>query len=102
MRAALHADAHAVLSEIGMDAGVGEYTAPAAATAVPVRVYRQHHFAALGTYRQLPVGATAFGLFLADCAPAVDGVLVLDSQSWILVEEIDNDGCVGTWAVRRG
>lgn len=102
MRAALYSDAHAVFAEIEMDAGVGEYTAPIGGPAVPTRVFRQQRFAALGTYRQLPIGATAFALFIADCAPAVDGILVIDAQSWRLTEEIDNDGYVSIWAVRRG
>lgn len=102
MRTELAEDAFAVFADAGMDAGDGLYTSADGSSVTTVRVFRQQRFASIGSYQQLPVGAVAFGFFLAEVTPEADGVLQFDGATWRCSEEIDNDGCITTWAVRRG
>ena len=99
--------AHAAFAEAGMGAGAGIYT-PAATEADPdpepitdVRVYINRGQAVPGEFHQRAFATVSIGYLLADVTPIEGGTLLLDGVTWRNTEEIDNDGSISTWAVRR-
>ncbi|MCQ4165137.1 hypothetical protein [Tahibacter harae] len=93
---------HSRFAHRGMGAGTGQYTAPGADTSTDARVYINRSQSTVGEYQQQVVDVVTIEYFLADVVPAVDGVLVLDGETWINDSETNNDGSLSTWAVRRG
>jgi hypothetical protein len=93
---------HSVFADKGMGAGTGKYTSPDGVETEGVRVYVNRTLIPQGEYRQQVAPALTIQYFLADCTPATGGSLLIDGETWINVEETDNDGSLSTWAVRRG
>lgn len=107
--------AHASFAAAGM-ADTGLYTAPGMLPpaeeggeptphpAVGCDVYVDRNTQALGETQQFKAGRVevAFVLGSMPVAPARGGQIVVDGDSYILADELSNDGSLGRWLVRRG
>lgn len=95
------ANAHAAFMASGL-ADTGEYTAPGSATAVSVRVMVDRAKQQVGEFGTVNANRVEVSYLLADVVPAVGGKLVVDGDSYINQSEIDSDGSMSRWMVRRG
>lgn len=94
---------HGAFADAGI-ADVGVYTPPGV-DAVPVlgvRVMVDRAVQDAGDFRQVNVGRVEVSYWLADVTPVAKGVLVVDGDTFINDSEIDNDGSLSRWVVRRG
>ncbi len=100
---AFDSDAHATFSEGGMGAASGSYL-PAGASeplAEPVRAYVEHAAGALGDFRQVQIDQVTVRYLLADCAPGAGDRFTVGAETWENIDQIENDGSLASWAVRR-
>lgn len=97
------AHAHSAFADAGL-ADTGTYTAPTAgATAVTgVRAFVDRATQQIGEFGSVNAGRTEVRYVLADVTPEVGGKFVVDGDTYINVGEIDNDGSLSRWTVRRG
>ena len=99
--AAFDASAHAALASSGL-ADTGQYTPPGGGTAVAVRVLVDRTTQQIGDFGTVNAGQVTVSYLLADVAPAVGGRLAVDGDTYRNEREIDNDGALSRWEVRRG
>ena len=100
---ALDADLHAALADAGLG-NTGHYTAPGANFAVPVRGYLDRNVQVLGEFGQVVARRDELSLLLEDVPdPAGKGRVYLPDEgiTYMLTDEISNDGSLSRWAVRR-
>jgi hypothetical protein len=101
--AAFDAQAHAAFAAAGLADG-GQYTAPGGGAAVPVRVMVDRTAQQLGDFGTVNAPMVTVAYLLADLAPGVPDVrgrVVVDGDTFLNVREIDNDGSLSRWEVRR-
>lgn len=102
--AAFDAQAHAAFAAAGL-ADNGLYTPAAGGAAMPVRVMVDRTTQQAGEFGTVNVPMVTVAYLLADLAPGmpdVRGRLVVDGEAYINQREIDNDGSLSRWEVRRG
>lgn len=100
---ALDADLHAALADAGLG-NTGHYTAPGANFDVPVRCYLDRNVQVLGEFGQVVARRDELSILLEDVpAPAGKGRVYLpdEATTYMLTDEINNDGSLSRWAVRR-
>lgn len=111
----LDARLHAAFSAAGQ-ADVGDYTAPGMLPPeeedaeplphppVPCHVYVDRDTQTLGETQQFKAGRVEVAFVLASmpAAPLRTGKLTVDGDTYILADELSNDGSLSRWLVRRG
>lgn len=96
-------NAHASFAAAGL-ADTGAYTAPGtpAPSPVTVRVLVDRAAQQIGEFGTVSAGRVEVRYLLADVAPEANGKLLVDGDTYINMSEIDNDGSMSRWLVRRG
>jgi len=98
---AFDALAHQAFAAAGL-ADTGRYTPPDGGPSIPVRVLVDRSTQQLGQFGTVNAPAVTVGYLTADVDPAAGGVLLVDGDTYRNVREIDNDGALSRWEVRRG
>lgn len=100
----LDADLHAALADAGLG-NSGHYTAPGANFDVPVRCYVDRNVQVIGEFGQVVARRDEVTILLEDVAtPAGKGRIYLADEAitYVLGDELTNDGSLSRWSVRRG
>lgn len=103
MLAAMDASLHAAFAGAGL-ADAGLYTPHGADAAVDCSVYIDRNVQPVGEFGQMTAPRTEVVYVLGSMPvpPAEHGRLVADGDTLINVHEIENDGSLSRWVVRRG
>lgn len=95
--------AHGAFADAGI-ADLGVYTPPGVdPVPVPnVRVFVDRAVQQIGEFGNISAGRTEVRYLLSDVSPEAGGKLLVDGDTFINTAEIDNDGSLSRWQVRRG
>lgn len=92
---------HTAFEAAGL-ASAGLYTPPDASSAVPASVYIDKDIETIGDLRQFKAGRVEVVYVNWSVAPAQNGKLEVEGETYVNGKELSNDGSSSRWTVRRG
>lgn len=98
----MDSDLHSAFADAGL-ADVVSYTPnPAGPVVEGAQVYIDRAQQQIGEFGQIVAPRTEVAYVLATVTPTKGGSFTIHGETWINVDNIDNDGSLSRWIVRRG